>query len=74
MNNFYHNWKIKHAKVPITFIDPIKLKDIMSKRGNCHGLSLCKALKEEEVEKQQWRQAESMKQAWLKQYSILFMS
>lgn len=32
-NNLYQNKKIKHIKILLTFVDPIKPKDIMSKKG-----------------------------------------
>ena len=59
-NSLYHNQTIKHAKVPTTFVDPIRPKDVMLKKRKFCGLSLRKALKEEEVEKQQQHQAKSI--------------
>ena len=52
-NNLYYNQKIKHVKVSTIFVNPIRPKDVMLKKGKHCGLSLRKALKEEEVEKQQ---------------------
>lgn len=50
-HSLYQSWKIKHVKVPTTFVDPIRSKEIkFEKRKHCK-LSLYKALKEKEVEK-----------------------
>lgn len=51
-NSLFQNWRTKYAKVPTTFIDPIRPKDVKLKKGKCYGLSLHKALEEEEAKKQ----------------------
>lgn len=46
-NSLYQNQKIKHAEVALTFIDPIRPKDVILKKGKRCGLSLREALEEE---------------------------
>ena len=70
-NSLFQNRRTKHAEVPTTFVDPIRPKDVKLKKGKRRGLSLRKALEEEETEKQRQRQAESIGQARLERHNVL---
>lgn len=72
INSLYQDQKTKHAEIHITFVDPIRPKDSKLKKGKCCGLSLLKALEEEEAEKQRQQRANSIEQARLERHNALF--
>ena len=71
-NKSFQVRRTKHAEVPTTFVNPIRPKHVKLKRFTLRGLSLRKALEEEEAEKQRQRRAESIEQARLERYNALF--
>ncbi len=50
-NCLFQNRRTKYSEVPITFVDPIRPKDVKLKKGKRRILSLREALEEEEAEK-----------------------
>ena len=70
-NSLYQDPKIK---LPTTFVDPIRPKDVKLKNGKRRGLSLLEALEEEEAEKRRRRRAESIEQARLERHNALLQS